>query len=62
MEKLFRSSSLGGASFLKNYATPLCEGTHSMHLKLPFVRKNVLEKFGIGGHLKSGIQEWDVDL
>jgi len=40
----------------------LREGNHSTLLNLSFVGKNLLEEFGIRGHLRDEIQEWDVDL
>ena len=33
-----------------------------MFLKFLFVGKDILEELGIRGHLREGIQEWDVDL
>ena len=33
-----------------------------MLLKHLLVGKNLLKEFGIGRHLRDGIQEWDVDL
>ena len=40
---------------LKNCTTILRDGNHSMLLKLPFVRKNLIEEFDMGGHLKDSI-------
>jgi len=32
-----------------------------MLLALPFVKKDLLKEFGIRGHPRDGIQEWDGD-
>jgi len=55
--KASRIFKLGRELVLKNCTTFLREGNHSIVLNLPFVGKNLLKKFGIGGHVEDDIQE-----